>query len=510
MRRGVGLALAGTLILSQEARGQRPGWDAGLDATIDSAMRAFHVPGMALAVVKNGKVIYLKGYGHRDLAKQLPVTPQTMFPVASITKSFSATVLASLVKDGKIEWDKPTRTYMPDFQLYDPVATERLTVRDLITNRSGLPRHDLLWTINAYSRDELYQRLRYLEPSRDIRTLWQYQSLMFMAAGQLAGRVTGTSWDQAVRDRVFTPLGMTSSSTRHADLTDAANHAEPYAWSDADTLMHIPFRSFEQTGAGGNVISNLEDMSRYLIMHLNSGIVGRDTIIRPVDAREIHRPQMAMARPMLWDNGEFAELGDETYGLGMLVNTYRGHKLVQNPGNNDGFALMLSLLPTDSIGVMVLTNMYGTTLRDFVPFIIYDRLLGLPRIDWTTRFRERAAKSRAAGFATRAREDSLRVRGAQPSHPLDAYVGRYVHAGYGPMTVARKGDGLQVTWGAYTFPLEHYHYDVFRLGLPPGDPTYNRFRMRVTFLTGVDGSVSTLSAPVEAAVAPVRFERAKP
>lgn len=494
---------------STRAAAQAVGWDAGLDATIDSAMKAFHVPGLALAVVKGNKVLYIKGYGYRDVARKLPVTPNTMFPVASITKSFAATVLASLVKDGKLEWDKPVRTYLSDFQLNDPVASERISVRDLITNRTGMPRHDLLWTINEFTREQLYGRLRYLELSRDMRTTWQYANLMFMTSGILAGRVAGSTWDDLVQQRVFAPLRMRTATTSLAAYTQSPDHAEPYAWSDVDTLMHIPFRSFEQVGAAGNVQSTIDEMSRYLIMHLRDGVFENDTIMRPADAREIHRPQMAMAKPMLWENGEFPELGDETYGMGMLVNSYRGHKLVHNPGNNDGFALELSMLPNDSLGVMVLTNMYSTTLRDFVQFLVYDRLLGLPRVDWTGRFRARAARSRAATFATRAREDSMRIKGSLPSHTLDAYVGRYVHPGYGTMAVSRTATGLQVSWGAYTFPLEHYHYDVFRLGLPAGDPTYARFRMRITFQTGVDGSISVLSAPVEAAVAPTVFSRVK-
>ena len=183
--------------------------------------------------------------------------------------------------------------------------------------------------------------------------------------------------------------------------------------------------------------------------------------------------------------------------------------MVHHPGNNDGFSLELSFLPQDSVGVVVLTNLYNTTLRDFLPLLIYDRMLGLPRVDWTARFRDRAARSRAAATLARARDDSARVPSTHPSHALDAYVGTYSHPAYGDMIVTREGESLRLGFGVYQFPLEHVHYDVFRLVLPRGDPTYNRFRMRLSFLSGPDGGVATLLAPVEPSMAPLAFVRRK-
>jgi CubicO group peptidase (beta-lactamase class C family) len=331
-------------------------------------------------------------------------------------------------------------------------------VRDLAAMRTGIARHDLLWGIDVFPREELVRRIRFIQPNQDFRTAWQYQNLMFTTAGYLAGRVDGGGWEALVRRRVLQPLGMTRASP----------------------------------------------------VHLQGGAFNGQELIRRADSRAMQSPQMAMSRGMAWEAGEFPELSDEGYGMGFLVTHYRGHKMVHHPGNWDGWSLELSFLPNDSLGVVVLTNMYSTTLRDFLPWLLYDRLLGLPNSRWSDRFLARAARGRALQVAARAREDSARIAGTTPSHPLDAYAGRYQHPAYGEAVVTRDGDTLRLRFGNFEFPLSHYHYDSFRYEPPAGDPTYNRFRWRVSFLTGLDGSVETLLAPLEPAVAPLPFTRIKP
>ena len=497
-------------VASQPLLAQVRGWDTGLDAQLDSIREAWRVPGMAVAVVSKGKVIYLKGYGLRDVDAKLPVTPDTKFAVASISKSFTVTTLAVLAKQGKIEWDGQVRDYLPDFRMYDPVVTERMTIRDLVTHRSGLARHDLMWAIGVYSREQLLERLRYLQPNRDFRTSWQYQNLMFTTAGYLAGKVNGTSWEELVRESVFKPLRMNATGTSFEDYTHGANIARPYALHDSGRLMLVPWRNTDPIAPTGGVHASLDDMTRYLIMHMQGGTFEGREIIAPVDSRAMQTPQMAMARPMTIEANEFPELSDESYGMGFLITNYRGHKLVHHPGNWDGYSLELSFLPNDSLGVVVLTNMYSTTLRDFLPWLIYDRLLGNSPSNWSARFLERAARTRAKTLAARAREDSSRVPNTTPSHPLDAYVGTYSHAAYGDMIVTRDANGLRLRFGAYEFPLPHFHYDVFKFAPPAGDPVHNRFRWRVTFQTDPDGNIASLSAPVEPTVTPIIFTRRRP
>jgi len=504
----VALPVVALFVGASSLAAQVPGWNRGLDAELDSIRRAWNVPGMAVAVVARGKVIHLKGYGLRDIEAQLPVTPETKFAIASISKSFTVSTLAVLAKQGKLQWDGLVRDYLPEFKAHDPVVTERATVRDLVTMRTGIARHDLMWGIGAFSREELVHRLRYLQPNRDFRTAWQYQNLMYTTAGYLAGRVAGTSWEALVQREILEPLRMTASGASEAALTTAPNMARRYALHDDGQVRLVPpMRSTDPIAPTGGLHASLDDMTRYLAMHMQAGTFeGRDILAR-ADARAMQSPQMVMQRPMAIEADEFPELSDEAYGMGLLVTHYRGRKLVHHPGNWDGYSLELSFLPNDSVGVVVLTNLYSTALRDFLPWLLYDRLLGLSPSDWNARFLERARRARTALLAARVRDDSSRVPNTTPSHPLESYVGTYTHPAYGDAVVSRDARGLRLRLGAFEFPLPHVHYDVFRLAPPAGDPVHNRFRFRVTFQGDLDGIVRILAIPMEPSVPPLLFTR---
>jgi CubicO group peptidase (beta-lactamase class C family) len=505
------LVLVAPLVHASRAHAQVAGWDRGLDAELDSIRKAWKIPGMAVAVVAKGKVLHLKGYGVRDLAAGTPVTPDTKFRIASISKSFTVTTLAALAKDGRLGWEDRVRQHLPEFQAYDPWVTDHITVRDLVTMRTGIARHDLLWGIDVFPREELVRRIRYIQPNQDFRTAWQYQNLMFTAAGYLAGRVDGNGWEALVRQRVLQPLGMTRTSPVLADYERDDNFTRPYALHDDGVVRLVDRqRNTDPIAPTGGLHSTISDMARYLTLHMQGGSYGGTELIRRADSRAMQVPQMAMQRPMTIEAGEFPELSDEAYGMGMLVTHYRGRKLVHNPGNWDGWSLELSFLPDDSLGVVVLTNMYSTTIRDFLPWLLYDRLLGLSNRRWSDRFLERQARGRALQVAARAREDSARIPGTAPIHPLEAYVGRYHHPAYGEAVVRRDGTTLHLRFGNFEFPLSHYHYDSFRYEPPAGDPTYNRFRWRVSFVTGLSGRVETLLAPLEPAVPPLPFTRITP
>src|SRR5580658_8495174 len=214
----------------------------GFDAFANKELRDWKCDGFAIAIVQDGKVILSKGYGLRDVKKNLPVTDKTLFAIGSATKSFTVTSLGVLVDQGKLDWDKPVRDYLPDFRLWDQFATERMTPRDLVTHRSGLPRHDLMWYNSPFTRQELFDRLRYLEPNKDFRTTFQYQNLMFMTAGYLAGHVAGTTWQQLVRKSIFEPLGMSGSNFSVNDMQKSADFSLPYTVVN-DTVVDMPFRN---------------------------------------------------------------------------------------------------------------------------------------------------------------------------------------------------------------------------------------------------------------------------
>lgn len=477
----------------------------GLDEFVTQAMKDWKVPGLAIAVVQGDKVILLKGYGYRDLEKQLPVTPNTLFAIGSITKSFTVTTLGMEMDEGKLDWDKPVRDFLPSFKMYTPALTEEMVVRDLITHRSGLPRHDLVWYSSDFSREDLLKRLQYLEPSKPLRTKFQYNNLMFMTAGYVAGLLNGTSWEDAVNQRVFKPLGMTGTNFSERDTQNSPDFAQPYRKGRdlKAELKHIPF--YPQCpdrcamGPAGEINSNVADMSKYLLFHMNQGKLEGKQLLSENNAVQMQTPQMTIqgAPP-------YKELGEGSYGMGFFISSYRGHKTVEHGGNIDGFSAELSFLPADKIGVIVFTNLDGNPLPNIVAFNVFDRLLGLDPVPWNQRFLESEKKGKESEQEAKNKGYIPQKHGTHPSHDLKDYVGDYSNPGYGIVTIAPDGDAFKLTLNKVSKPLKHHHYNVFQVPEDPLDPFE---KMKVMFLTDINGDISSLSMPLEASVKDILFTR---
>ena len=394
-------------------------------------MADWKVPGLAVAVVKDGEVVLLEGYGVRDTATQAPVTPDTLFAIGSSTKAFTATSLAMLVDEGKLAWDAPIRATLPSFKLKDPVASERMTPRDLVTHRSGLPRHDLVWYAAPLSRKDLFSRLEFLEPSADFRSRWQYQNLMFMTAGHLTGEVAGTSWEDFVRARIFAPLGMKGSNFSVEDSKKTPDFAWPYKEKD-EKVVKIPFRNIDAMGPAGSINSSARDMARWLLLQTGGGKVGETQVLTGPSLLELHKPQMVVG-----ESGQDPEITGTSYAMGWFVESYRGHARVHHGGNIDGFSAMVSFVPARGVGVVALTNLDGTPLPQIVARQAVDRLLGLPPIDWSARLLQRREAGRKADKGGKAKGAEERKTGTLPARALDEYVGDYEHPAYGVVSVTR-------------------------------------------------------------------------
>jgi CubicO group peptidase (beta-lactamase class C family) len=470
----------------------------GVDAFIAEQMKEWKTPGTAVAVVSDGKVILLKGYGFRDVEKQLPVTAQTLFAIGSITKSFTVTLLGMFSDEGKLDWDKPVREYLPRFQLHDEVAAARATPRDLVTHRTGLPRHDALWYGSWLSRSELFERLRFLEPSKDFRQLYQYNNLMFMTAGILAQELAGKSWEDLVRARIFEPLGMKSSNCSVNDSQKASDFAQPYREAKGK-LEKVPFRNIDAIGPAGSINSNIEDMVRYLQLHMNKGKFGEKQLLSASMATQMQSPQMVTP-------GEppFPELGASSYGMALVVSTYRGRKVVAHAGAIDGFNALLSFLPAEGIGMVILTNRSGATSNTTISRWIYDRLLGLEVVDWTERIQEQQAHQRASAEEARKKGYTKPREGTRPSHDLKEYVGQYEHPGYGVIRIGQQGNALTFSYNGMTSPLQHFHYDIFEVPENELDPFSQD---KVSFFTNVKGDIASLALSIEPAIKEVTFTR---
>jgi CubicO group peptidase (beta-lactamase class C family) len=475
----------------------------GFAEFVTKAMAEWKVPGMAVAVIKDGKVILSEGFGWRDVKNNLKVTPQTVFAIGSSSKAFTATTMGLLVDDGKVEWDKPVQEYLPTFKLWDDFATERMTPRDLLCHRSGLPRHEAMWYGSPFSRVEIFDRLRYLEPNQSFRAVWQYQNLMYMTAGYLVGVLSQSTWEDFARKRIFEPLGMTSSSFSIEDMKAAPDHSLPYG-EKKDKVEEIPYRNIDTIGPAGSINSNVVDMANWVILNLNKGKFGGKPVVSEAAMTQIQSPQMVVQDPIFLLLSNFPELYYPSYGLGWFLTSYRGHALLHHGGNIDGFSAMVSFLPRDNMGLVILTNLNGNLLPYAVMFDIYDRLLGLDRKPWAQRFKEIIDRMKAEAEKTKKEADKDRQVNAKPSHPLEDYAGEYANPGYGTLSVTKDGDGLKAKYNGRDFALSHYHYDVFELkDLFEGEGG----GAKVTFGLDIKGNVMTAAMQLEPTVKDIVFTR---
>jgi CubicO group peptidase (beta-lactamase class C family) len=474
----------------------------GFDAYVTENLDKWQVPGVAVAVVKHGEVVLTQGYGLCNVEKEQELNADTLLAIGSSSKAFTTMAMGILVDDGKLEWDRPLREYLPTFRLQDLFATERMTPRDLVTHRSGLPRHDLMWYNSPFGRQELFDRLRYLEPNKDFRTFFQYQNLMYLTAGYLVGKLSDSSWEAFVRERIFVPLEMENSNFSVEEMQQSPNCSLPYQKKE-DEIQPIPFRNIDTVGPAGSINSSVVEMANWLLLHLGDGTFKGQQVVSQSNLNEMHTPQMVIqSMPGMDIYAKQPEIGDLSYGLGWFIQHYRGRKLVHHGGNIDGFSAMVAFLPEQDVGAVVLSNLNGTQLPMVISFNVFDRLLGLEQLDWSTRIKEEMDKLEEAAEAAKEKSAEERNKDTRPSHPLEDYAGEYGHPGYGVLVVEQDGDQLAARFNDMEFPMAHYHYDVF-------DLSYEQFDMvlKASFGLDVKGNVSQVSIPLEPMVAPIVFER---
>ncbi len=349
----------------------------GFDQIAEDALKALKVTGAAMAVVKNDKVVYAKGFGYKDVENKIPATPDTIFAIGSSSKAFTVFALGRLVDEGKLEWEAPVRNYIPWFKLYDKEAGARLSVRDLVTHRSGLPRHDLLWYNNkTASREDLVRALAYLPPTADLREKWQYNNLMFLTAGYLLETLTGKPWEDAVRSLVFEPLGMKRSNFSVLDSQKDSDFAFPYNFVDK-AYEKLPFRDITNVGPAGSINSSVNEMARWVAVHLADGkFEGRD-LLSSSTVSDMHNPHMVTGAV-----SSSPDIAATAYAMGWFTDVYRGHRRVHHGGNIDGFSAQVAFLPDDGLGFVVLTNMNGTSYPELLVRTATDKIPGLEAHDW--------------------------------------------------------------------------------------------------------------------------------
>lgn len=448
--------------LAQKKTGTPPPADplSGVDSFVNQMLIDWHVPGASVAIVKDGKLLYAKGYGFKDIQNNLPVTEKTLFPIASCTKSFTSAALAILADEGKLDWNKPIKEYLPDFQLQDEFATRTIAARDLVSHRTGLARHDLTWLYANLGRQSLYQRLKYLPLSKPLYAQYQYNNLMFMTAGVLIERISGKSWENFLREKILQPLNMTQTVLTYPELFQKEDYALSYRDSNGQWVEQGFGSNVDAIGPAGSIKSNAVEMANWLILQLNKGKFGEKQVVSETNLKENHTPQIIVSPAEV----PFSELGYAAYGMGWSINTYRGRLRLAHNGSIEGYRSQMAFFPNENIGIVILTNT-GAADYYFVNSVcnyLSDKWLNLPVIDWSSRLKIAQAEAKAKQEKAKEEDAAKRRSGTSPSHPAEAYAGTYEHPAYGSFVLESKSDGSYV--GAFhglPFTLTHYHYDIF-------------------------------------------------
>ena len=456
------------IVTSAFAQTAAPTAPPDLDTFVARVMKTFEVPGLSVAIVKDGQVVLARGYGVRRLGDAAPVDGKTRFGIASNTKVFTATALGLLVEEGKLRWDAPVVQVLPWFQMWDPYVTREITVRDLLVHRSGLGlgAGDLLWwPASTYDRKEIARRLRFIRPATSFRSAYAYDNVLYLIAGEVIEAVSGRSWEDFVAERILKKVGMTDSNVRHSDATEAGNVAVPHAEVDGTVRPIKPFNS-DNTNPAGGINSSAEDMAKWVIVQLNEGALpdgtrlfsqrtSREltTLVTPMPIPASVPPEMTPLR-----------MNFRGYALGLDVRDYRGRKMVTHTGGLPGYLSMVSMIPDAKLGVVVLTNQESGEAFDAISYHVLDYYLNAPGIDWLGAYEKVRAQSQARVAAAGKQATAARNASSTPSLPLAQYAGTYNDAWYGNIEIASESGKLVMKFGhtpSLVGDLEHWQYDTF-------------------------------------------------
>ena len=454
---------------------------------INHLIREWDIAGVAVGIIKNGECVLAEGFGYRDIENRLAVHADTLFSIGSTTKAFTTMAVSLLVEEGKLNWDTPVKHYLRNFRMYDPVATERATLRDLACHRTGLERHDLVFYYGfAKLRSELANVVAALQPSAEFRSKWQYQNLMYGILGAVVEEVTGHTWERFVQERIFNELGMSRSHLSSIESRRDKNHALPYN-KIGDERRIVPFPEIGALGPAGAIHSTVSDLVRWVQLHLSNGMVGDSRFVSKGLLSEMISPQMVMpAYPS-------SDTPMASYGLGWEIHAYRGHRLIQHGGGIDGFICNIGFLPDNEIGVVVLSNQ----TPDPVPYLVFrtivDEMLHLEPMDWDPIFRAQK-ENMEEHFAQLSQIKVPQVPNAPMSQSIDAYCGSFRHEAYGDLTITVQGGRLQFQFNRFTCLMDHFHYDTFILPLQLMGISV---RQLLTFKLGEDGQINGIRVRLE-------------
>lgn len=432
-----------------------------VDALMLRTLKEWKIPGAAIAIVQNDRVVYVQGYGTKDVGGSDKVTPDTLFQIASTSKAFTSTALAMLASDGKLTFDDRVREHLDYFHLDDACADANVTLRDIVSHRTGVARHDELWDNSPFTREDVVRRIGHIALSKPFRTTYQYQNIMFIAAGEVVTHVSGMQWDDFVRTRIFEPLKMTRTVTTDAQWNADANKAtgHSYDWRTGIVAKQKPIDT-TTIGAGGAIKSSARDMANWIRFQLNDGAFEGKQLIDASQLAETKTPQTVLRMSELTHERN-PETNVMSYAMGWNVQDYRGELLVSHSGSLNGFRTHVDLLPKQKSGFVLMINVGRGVALLGLRNAFADMLTGKPVRDWNPIYLASDRNDDEKTAKARERAMAKRVPNTTPSLPLEAYAGEYTNDAYGTATLSLVNGKLVLQWSRMAIPLEHFHYDVF-------------------------------------------------
>lgn len=499
-------------VITLQAIGQKQKADKrfdGLDTAFARVLKDWHAAGFAVAVVEKDKIVYAKGFGYKDYENKIPVTTSTQFAIGSCTKAFTASLLGILKKDGKVDFDKPVRDYIPALKFYNNNLNNYVTLRDMMSHRTGLPRHDFSWYLfQSHSMDSLIARIQYMQPEVGLREKWLYNNFMFMAQGAVVQKISGKSWEDNIREEIFTPLDMKESNVSLKEWEKDSHAAIGYSVKKDSIIYPLDYYDIAAMAPAGSINSSVNDMAKWVITWINGGKFQGKEILPAAYVQDAISSQMVIGSGLpgkLHPDMYFAN-----YGLGWGFSSYRGHYRVEHGGNIDGFSASTSFFPSDSIGIIVLCNQDGSSVPSVVRNILADRMLQLQRNDWESEIKNAADLAKKNAKDAEKNLVSTQVKNTKPTHPLSDYEGNFENPGYGTVAIKLSNDSLYAQAGKMNIWLAHYMYDIFqpiindrKTGIDTADKSFPKF----SFAMNEAGDIVNFSVPFEAAIDPIVFTK---
>jgi CubicO group peptidase (beta-lactamase class C family) len=475
----------------------------GIEGQVESFLTEWKCPGFAVAVVDQNGLVWSKGFGYKDLEKNLKVDPNTLFAIGSCSKAFTTALIGQLESAGKLSLeDKPSR-HIEGFKFYNKEMDDLINISDLMCHRTGMPRHDFSWYFfQSHSKDTLISRIQYQDPLIGLREGWIYNNFMFLLQGVIIERLTNKSWEQNVEEELFAPLGMDHSNTTIQEMKDDKNASLGYKLFKDSIVKRLDYYDIAGMSPAGSINSSVNDMANWVQMLINNGTFKEKEIVPGAFVSAATSSQMVISGGQPSEEDPDVHLSN--YGYAWAIASYKGHYRVSHGGNIDGFSASTCFFPSDSLGIIVLCNQDGSRIPALVRNTIADRILNVRETDWNAKFVESRTKSQEAQKELQANKGDGSKKGTSLSHPMADYSGAYHHKGYGTWDMQLRNDSLFAVSPTTTMWLRRVHYDIFEpfevseIGIDTNDRSFMRFNYRTNNqgeLDGIDVTFSVVDEP---------------